>query len=202
MVSTVFPKILFNHRFWLIIAFGLILVIHFARRKSPPPFPGAGKFFERHKRDIKKISDIFIICMVLLWFPLFSVLDVLTIPSESEPSGIMTQHIDLVFTLTLLIVWSGISDFLIGFLPVFQSNITKTKRIILLIVCLLPIVFTVFQVLSVDTESICSTIQLCLLCLAGSWIINMPAILTGRSSFELLGNIAKKVKLALGHHAE
>ena len=202
MVTSIFPKILYNHRFWLIIAFILIVAIHFVRRKSPPPFPGAGKFFERHKRDIKKISDIFIICMVLLWFPLFSVLDVLTISSESEPTGTTTQQIDLAFTLTLLIVWSGISGFLTGFLSVFQSNITKIKRIILLIVCLLPIVFTVLWLLSGTTESFRAVVQLCLLSSAGSWIINMPAVIVGKSSFELLGNMVKKVQLMLSHHAE
>ena len=53
MFSTVIPKILCSHRFWLIIAFGLIIFIRIARKKSPPPFPKAVKFFERHKRDIK-----------------------------------------------------------------------------------------------------------------------------------------------------
>ena len=201
MVSTLITEILYNHRFWLIVAFILIVAIRFARKKAPPPFPGAGKFFDRHKRDIKKITDLFIICTVLLWFPLFSVLDVFTVQSESEPTGIMTQQLDLVFTFTLLIVWSGISGFLIGFLSLFRSKITKTKRIILLIVCLLPIVFTVLQILSGAKENLSSTVQLCLLSLVGSWIINMPAVIVGRSFFELLGNTAKKVKLMFIHHA-
>ncbi|MHC4440140.1 MAG: hypothetical protein ACYS3S_22535, partial [Planctomycetota bacterium] len=175
MFSTVIPKILCSHRFWLIIAFGLIIVIRIARKKSPPPFPKAVKFFERHKRDIKTIIDVSIIFMVLFWFPLFSILDIFTVPTESEPTGIMTQELDLVLAFTLLIVWSGISGFLIGFISVFQSNITKTKRIILLVVCLLPIIFMVIQVLSGTIESLWSTVQLCLLCLVGSWIINMPA---------------------------
>jgi hypothetical protein len=44
-------------------------------------------------------------------------------------------------------------------------------------------------------------VQICLFFSAGNWIINMPAVIVGRSFFELLGNTAKKVKLMFYHHA-
>ena len=203
MVSIVITEILYNHRFWLIVGLGLSVVVYFARRKSPPPFPKAGKFFERHKRDIKKITDICCICMVLLWSSIllpFS-LDDFRNPIESESTQTFVQQLGFMDSFIFLTIWSGISGFWIGFLSVFQSNITKIKRIILLIVCLLPIVFTILQMLTEIIESPWLIVQLCLYFSAGSWIINMPAVLVGESSFELLENIHKKVKLMFGHHA-
>jgi len=207
MVSTIIPRILFSQYFWWIIAFVLIVAFYIAKRKSPSAFPKAGKFFERHKRGITKMTDILVICMILLlscssFFLLYIFRKDLRIPFESEPFRTMSLQSDRMFLFSILTIWSGLSGFWIGFLSVFQSNITKIKRIILLIVCLLPIVLTTLQVLTGNAERPWSTVQLCLLCSAGSWIINMPAVLVGKSSFELLENIQKKVKLMFSHHAD
>jgi len=207
MVSTIIPRILFSQYFWWIIAFVLIVAFYFARRKSPPPFPRTGKFFEKHKKNITKIMDIFwIFTILLLAFYSYFMLNIFrtdfSILLESEPFRIMSLQSKRMFLFSILIIWSGISGFFVGFLSVFQSNITKIKRIILLIVCLLPIVFTIIQVLTGYTESLWSTVQLCLLCSAGCWIMNMPAVLVGKSFSELMENIHKKVKLMFSHHAK
>ena len=205
MVSTIIPKILFSQYFWWIIAFALIVAFSFARKKGPPPFPGAGKFFKKHEKSTIKICDIFWICTVLFWsslafFMLFIFRKELSVPLESEPYRTISLQSDRMFIFSILIMWSGTSGFCVGNLSIFHSNITKKKRMILLIVCSLPIVFTILQVLTGYTESYLSSIQLCLYSLLGSWIINMPAVIVGRSFFELLGNMAKKVKLMLSHH--
>ena len=187
MVSTIIPKILFSQYFWWIIAFALIVAFRFARKKGPPPFPGAGKFFKKHEKSTIKICDIFWICTVLFWSSLAFFM-------------LFIFRKELMFIFSILIMWSGTSGFCVGNLSIFHSNITKKKRMILLIVCSLPIVFTILQVLTGYTESYLSSIQLCLYSLLGSWIINMPAVIVGRSFFELLGNMAKKVKLMLSHH--
>jgi hypothetical protein len=206
MVSTIIPKILFSQYFWWTIAFVLLVAYYFARKKSPPPFPGAGKFFQRHEKRITKISDIIWICILLFWsslafFMLYIFRKDLSVPLESEPFRTMSLQSDRIFIFSILILWSGTSGFCVGNLSIFHSNITKIKRIVLLIVCLLPILFTVIQMLSGATENHWSTIQLCLVSLLGSWIINMPAVLVNRSFFELLGNMSKKVKLMFSHHA-
>ena len=208
MVSTIIPKILFSQYFWWIIAFVLLVAFYFARKKSPPPFPGAGKFFKKHEKGItriSKISQIFWICMILLWsyflyFILYTFRTDFSVLSESEPIRTMFIKSDRWFLFSILIIWSGTSGFFVGILWFFQSNITKIKRIILLIVCLLPIVLTVIQVLMGNAESPWSAVQLCLLCSAYSWIINMPAVLVGKSFTELSENIHKKVKFMFGHH--
>ena len=203
MVSTVIPEILYSQRFWLIVGFGLCVAVYFAMRKSPTSNPRIGKFIVKHKRDIKKIIDIFLIYMVLLWsyFPLSFVWEIFRDLSESESIRTMSLQSDWMFLFSSLIIWSGTSGFFVGCLSVFQSNITKIKRIILLIVCLLPIVFTVLHVLTGITESPWSTVQLCIYCSASSWIVNMPAVLFGKDFFELSGNILQKVKLVFGHYA-
>ena len=201
---------LYRQYFWLIIAFVLLVAIHFAMKKSPSIFPGVGKFLnkflKKHEKGITKINNIFWICMVLLWsYFWFSMLYIFrmdfTVLSESESIRTMFIKSDRCFLFSILIIWSGTSGFFVGFLSFFQSNITKIKRIILLIVCLLPILLTVIQVLTGTTESLWLTIQLCIYFSIYSWIINMPSVLVGKSLSELLGNIHKKVKLMFSHHA-
>ena len=203
MVSTAIPEILYKEWFWLPIAVVLIVVVYFARRKSSPPFPRVGKFFAKNKRGITKITDIFVICIVLLWsyFMLSFVWEVFSVPSESEPIQTMSRQSDLMVLFTSLIIWSGISGLFVGLLSVFQSNLTKIKRIILLIVCLLPIVFTILHMLTDITESHWLIVRLCICCSAGSWIVNMPAVLFGKDFCEVSGDILQKVKLVFGHHS-
>lgn len=202
-MSTAIPEILYKEWFWLPIAVGLTVVIYFVRRKSPPPFPRVGKFIERHKRGITKIFDIFVIFIFLLWsyFMLSFVWEVFSVSSESEPIRTMSRKLDWMLIFALLMIWSGISGFFVGLLSVFQSNLTKIKRIILFIVCLLPIVFTVLHMLTDITESHWLIVRLCICCSAGSWIVNMPAVLFGKDFCEFSGDILQKVKLVVGHHS-
>jgi len=207
MVSTIIPKILFSQYFWWAIAFVLLVAFLFVRKKSPPPFPGAGKsirkFCKKNEKRITKISDIFCICMVLLWSYIFLpyVWDDIRNPIESESSQTLIQKLGFMSTFIFLSIWSGISGFWIGLLSIFHSNITIKKRIILLIVCLLPIIFTILQLLTDIIESLWLIVQVCFFFSIGNWIINMPAVIVGKSSFELLGNMVKKVQLMLSHHA-
>lgn len=206
MLSTIIPEILFSQYFWWIIAFVLIVAFYIAKKQEPPPFPGAGRFFKKHEKVITKINDFFWICTVLFWsalayFMLFTFRKDLSVPLEAEPFRTMSLQTDRMFLFSILIMWSGTSGFCVGNLSIFHLNITKIKRIILLIVCLLPIAFTILWVFSGATKSLWSTAQLCLLSSAGSWIINMPAVLVGRSFYELLRNMVKKMKLMFSHHA-
>jgi len=208
MVSTIFPKILFSQYFWWTIAFVLIVAFIFVRKKSPPPFPGTGKSIrklcKKHEKRITKIFDIFVICLVLLWS--YILLPIVWIdlknPIESDSTRTLVQHLGFMCSFIWLTIWSGISGFWIGFLSIFHLNITIKKRITLLTVCLLPIIFTILQLLTDIIESPWLIVQVCFFFSIGSWIINMPAVIVGKSSFELLGNMVKKVQLMLNHHAE
>lgn len=207
MVSAAIPEILYKQWFWLPIAVGLTVISLFIKRKSPPPSPRVGKFLAKHKRHIIKINDILLLCIVLLWFPFLmidslidSVRDAFGSLSAPEPRRTMLLQSHLMFLFTLLIFWSGTSGLLVGFLSFFQSNLTKTKRIILLVVCLLPVAFTVFQIVTDFTENTWLIIQLCFYCSAGSWIINAPAIITGSHFFTISSNTVRKAKLAFRNY--
>jgi len=204
MVSEAIPEILYKQWFWLPIAVVLTVIIHFIKRKGHPPFPRVGRFFARHKRLGTRISDIFVICIVLLWWPFFlldAVMDVFRSLSAPESSRTMLLQSNLIFLFTLLIIWSGTSGFFVGLLSVFQSNLTKTKSIILLIVCLLPVAFTVLQILTEITENPWLTVQLCLYCSALSWIINVPSIIIGKHLIQVFPTILRKLRLISGNYS-
>lgn len=206
MVSTIIPKVLHSSYFWCIVLLILCIPIYFARKKSPPPFPRVGKFFKKHKRAVTKVSDILCICMILLlsyvsYFTLHTYKMIFSDLSQLESSGTTFVQSDRSFLLQTLIMWTGASGLWIGLFSIFRSNITIIKRIVLLIVCLLPIAFTIIQILMDYTESHWSIIQLCIYSSLFSWTINMPTVLTGKTFFELLEGILKKLKLAPSHHA-
>ena len=193
-----------KEHFWWGVWLVLCVMICLIRRRSPPPFPKIGKFCERHKKGITKILDIIIICIVLLWSYILlpCALDNLIKSIEFESIRTFVQHLGVMYTFAFLTMWSGISGFWIGLLSIFYSNITLIKRIILLIICLLPVVFTILQMFTKIIESPWLIVQNCLLFSAGNWIINMPAVIIGRSSFELLANILQKVKLMPPNHVD
>lgn len=198
-VSTAMTEILYKDPFWWAVWLVLGVVIYFARRRSPPPFPRVGEFFAKHKKGITRISDILLICLVLLWslFPLSFVKEVFNDLSNPEPTRTTLLRASLTFFFTFLIVWSGISGFFVGLLSVFHSNLTRAKRIILLIVCLLPIAFTVLATLVDIADSPWLIIQICFYYSLGSWIINASAILIGKHFSQVLGDTVQKVKSVL-----
>ena len=199
MLALTIPTIFFKGWFWLPIAVGLIVIACFAGRKGPPAFPRVGKFLAKHERAIPKITDIFVICIVLLWFPFFMIVpvrDVFVSLSTPEPIRKISVQAACMTLFIFLTIWSGWSGFLVGFLSFFKSNLTKTKRIILLVICLLPVVFTVLLILTDITKSPWLFVQICLYWSMYSWILNAPAIIIGSHFFVVSSNMARKVKLA------
>ena len=198
MASAAIPEILYKEWFWLPIAVGLTIVACFARRKRPPPFPRMREFFARHKRAITRISDILLICVVLIPSPflLYAVLELFNDVPDYEPARTVLLQSAWAFLFMLLIFWSGISGLYVGLLSVFQSNLTRTKRIILLIVCLLPVTFTVLEVLTDIPQTHWLIVQLCIYLSGVSWIVNSPAIIVGKHISTILSDISRKVKSA------
>jgi hypothetical protein len=196
MAPTAFPEILYEIWFWLVVWLSLAVAICFARRKSPTPFPRIGEFLARHQRGVTRVLDILLISVVLLWslFLPGAVKDLFNALSHPEPNRTVLLRGAWTFLFTFLIIWSGISGFFVGLLSVFQSDLTKIKRILLLILCLFPVVFTVLHVLTDIAESPWLAVQICFYCSAGSWIINAPAILVGQHFFQISGSILRKLK--------
>ena len=182
LLKLALSNILSQGWFWTVTSLVLCFVVYLARRKGSQPFPGVGQFLIRRKKDITRVLDIFIICLVLLWFllPLREINEVISALSELGPTRTTLLATAWSFLFISLIIWSGWSGFLIGILSFFQSNLTKTKRFILLVVCLLPVVFTVLVSLMETVKSPWINIQICLYSSICSWIVNAPAIILGR----------------------
>ena len=207
MISLTIPKFFFDSWFWLILI-AIIIAIHYFWGKTPPPKPS--KFFAKQKKTIDKIADIFLISVVVLgWIPIiymFASIGVETI-LLNRTYNVEPLSESLRFTLALFLIpaipISGISAGLIGFLSVFQSNITKAKRIILFIISLLPIIFTILLLLINHTEKPEDSwlnIKLGLGYLLGCWLINGPAILLGKHFLPVVWAIGRALRLVSGDY--
>ena len=200
MPALTIPNIFFNSWFWLPIALPVVIILYFLRKKSPPPFPKTGKFFKNHKVAIRKVADVLLICMVLFFwlFPLSIEIDFYK--SSSHPVPIQPEILQLeqtVFLMTL-IFFSGQSGLFIGAISIFQKDLTKTKRVILLVACMPPIVFTTLLLLTNKTIGSWSIIRLCLYGSFLSWFINAPAIFLNKPFVKFMEDIVQKLKLLFG----
>lgn len=212
MLAQTIPKIFFNSWFWFAIAIPVAITLHLIRKKYPPPFPKVRSFFFKHKKTIHKIADIFLISVVLFqWIPILYMFASIGVKSillnrtyNVEPLS-ESLRFALAFFLNHAIHISGISVGLIGLLSVFQSNITKAKRIILLIISLLPIMFTTLLLLTnhiEKPEDIRLIIKFGLGSLATCWVINGPAIITGKHFFRVSWSLLRKLRLVSGDYPE
>ncbi len=199
MVLLTIPKIFFNAWFWIGLM-AIIAAIHFFGGKTPPP-PKPSKFFTKQKKTINKIMDVCIICFVLVYclllmsFPVRQIFGALHAP---QPIRAMDLHFALAFFLMNLIIISGFSGFFIGLLSVFQSNLTKAKRIILVVISLLPIIFTILLLLinlTREPADSWSTIKLGLGASFSCWLINGPAIIIGKHFIQVAWAILRALRL-------
>jgi len=196
MVLLTIPKILFNHWFYLSII-AVIVAIHYFWGKTPPP-PKPSHFFIKHKKTIARIGDIFLIlCVLFGWKVILGVFNPL---SESEIKLESSHYVWWPFLISSIGI-SGLSGVLLGDLSVFQSNLTKVKRFILLIICLLPTVFTILALLIGHSETYWPIIKLGLIYSFICWINNGPAIIIGRHFFWVAWVVLRKLRLVSGDYS-
>lgn len=205
MVALTIQEIFFEEWFWWIIWIPLLIAIYFLRRKHPLPPPKPSSFFIKHKETIKKITDVGLICIVLIGcllllpFPIIQIFHSLNEPKEIRATDL---HFAWSSLLMSLITVSGHSSMFIGFLSVFHQNLTKHKRIFLLSICLLPIAFTALELLTGMVKMPWTTIRICIYNSTGSWIVNAPAIFLGKHFFPVSWNIMRKLNFASGDYPE
>ena len=205
MVSLRIPEMLFNEWFWLtIIVIGI--AIHYFFGKPPAPRK-PNKFFFKHKQTITRGLDIFIIFVVVFnWFiPLKIVLRPLLTPSSTALSFAEELKIYIAFSSVTAIGISGSTGVLIGLLSAFRSILTKTKRIILLAVSLMPIAFIALLLLTAPVEWADlspSTIKIGLISFFWCMVINGPAIFAGQHFTRVMWSLMHKLKLVSGEYPE
>jgi len=204
MISITVPNIFFNIWFWYALM-AIVIAIHFFWGKTPSP-PKPSKFFAKHKKTINRIMDVCIILFVLLfWLTMMSLPIGILVTSPYDRPELRAEffHFALQAFLISAISASGLSGAFIGFLSTFQSNLTKVKRSTLLIISLLPIVFTILLLLINHTEKpedSWLTIKSGLGNSLGCWIINGPAIILGKHFFRVAWTIGCALRLVSGDY--
>lgn len=146
-----------------------------------------------------RMLDVFLIAMVVLWTfvpcnPIHEICDAWA--ASSEPAEVRAAMISS--SCAGLVVWSGLTSATLGFLSFFQSNLTRRKRIVLLVLCLLPAFFTAMAPLVGPAEDWRLSIQLGVLLSGPTWVVNGPGALTGLSLSEVLWRVMVRLRLASG----
>ncbi len=156
--------------------------------------------FVKHRKLIRKLCDIFLICILLFNLLLFMriaipvlINNIFKPPSEHEIRAEDVQAASWSILLTATICLSGLSGMLVGLLSVFQSNLTKLKRVILLIIVFLPLASTILALRIGPYEDSWSILKLGLLSSLGCWLINGPAVLAGISFFQIINVLVTKL---------
>lgn len=107
-------------------------------------------FIDRHSKTISRLGNV----LLLLWIGFLFYLSMripaqisLKLLKESQPVG--RQQVCYVISTLLwgITGFIGMAGAFAGFLSIFQCHITRTKRIVLLIIFLLPIILTTANLL-------------------------------------------------------
>ena len=199
MAAGLLPQMFFKDRFWLAIVAGLLVVLYFVGKKYPRPFPRSGEFVARHRKAIIAAMDIVVVGTVVLGSMFF--LSVFHEDLRTWRDPLQPQVIRAVSFFTLfvdMVVWSGVLGPLVGFHSFFQSDLTKFKRIVLLILCLMPALFTVLALLIGSAEDRRLMILLGVVFSAPGWIENGPSVLIGQPLFHIVWRILCRLHLVSG----
>ncbi len=197
MISLTLPKILFNIWFWLMLFAALMAAVYLMKGKTPTAPPKA-TIFIKHRKLIRKLCDIFLICILLFNLLLFMRIAIpILIDNIFKPPSEPEIRADVQATWFILLMaticFSGLSGMLFGLLSVFQSNLTKVKRVILLIIVVLPLASTILALLIDPYEDPRSILKLGLLSSLGCLLINGPAVLAGRPFFQIMNVLVTKL---------
>ena len=207
MLSLSISKILSNSWFWLaIVAVGI--TVNYFWGKSPPP-PRKSAFFEKHKKGITRTIDVFLILVIFFgWAPLiYMAISMLPKPLLNSPYAPISIKEELKYTLSFFstgaIYASEISGTLFGLLHIFQTNLNKLKRLTLLAISLLPIVFTSLLLITTpvkESDYTWSVIKSGLGSFFGCLLVNGPAIIMGKHSLRVGWDIMRKLRWVSGDY--
>ena len=203
MAAGSIPEMFSQGRFWLAIMASLLVLLCFVRERCPRPVPKSREFLSRYrKRVIKAIAtatDALLIGAVLFGVLIFlSALreDFRVLRDPSYLRAIWAMYLSLLFI--DVVVWSGVLGALIGPLSFFQANLTKFKRIVILILCLLPVLFTVPALLTSPAEKRWVVALLGVVFCAPGWIENGSSVVTGQPLFDIVWRVMRKPHLVSG----
>jgi len=205
MAAWSIPRLLDEGWLWVAVGWSFLAAIlairHFRHEAPPKPHP----FFVRHKKTIRVVMDIFIVCSVsamLMFVVWISFRDFVSLSvTDGAIRQLELQFAWVTFSSGMLMAsaWGGV---LVGMLSVFQSDITTLKRIVLLVLCLLPAVFAAANLSVAYSEFGWRVIPLGILVGFPSWLVNGPAVLTGQPFFLVMWRVMRRLNLASGDYSE
>jgi len=205
MAAWSIPRLLGEGWLWAAVGWLLLAVIlairHFRHEAPPKPHP----FFVRHKKTIRIVMDIFIVCsvsamlvcVVRISLPDFASLS--GVPAPIRQVELRSAWITFSAGMVIASAWGAL---LMGMLSVFQSDITTLKRIVLLVLCLLPVVFAVASLSRAYSGLGWRAISQSVLCGIPSWLVNGPAVLTGQPFSKVMWRVMCRLNLASGDYSE
>ena len=167
-----------------------------------PTRPESDLFIRRHAKTIRLVSfGVFLLGVIVF----------VVYPSALEFSRALVmdgfrRQVDLRFAWASLLggmaMASASGGAMIGIFPVFQRNITRFKRIILLVLCLLPMTFTLLSSVAASSGFGWPVIKVGLTLSSACWVINGPAILTGRSFLQFVWRVSRTLHLTSCEYVE
>ena len=188
--------------FWYILA-GLVYVVinivlwfyfHKCKAKGIQPKPAfAG--FKKYERRITKWTDIFVIAIIMLMTLGYISLLVMTNDDAGIPLCLETTQAKNAVNVLLLFQYSFWAVVMISMLSYFQNNIILIKRLILLIMSCIPIVFGILYCIADKDQSNSLHLKLPAITLFCLIFINGPAILVGRPFVEFFPTLMRKIPL-------
>jgi hypothetical protein len=164
-------------------------------------------FIGKHGKKITLIGNVFLFFWIGFLFYISMLLPIDTLHkamADKQPISQFAVHCIISLFLVGMIMFTGVAGAFAGCLSVFQYHITRKKRIVLLIICLLPAFLTVanliikpqFGLFSADSWPI---IKLGLLYSSIAWLFNGTTIIFDKH-FLTLASVAAKKLLPEKHH--
>ncbi len=158
-------------------------------------------FFSRHSKVISRIGNLFLLSWIGFWFYLEMLIPVHSLSQllrEGQPVNSSQVCMTLSIWLVGMTVFIGIAGASIGFMSFFQYQITRTKRIVLLIICLLPFALTganlaIHAKLGLSRSDQWLIIKLGLLFSFVAWLFNGTTIIFGKHFLTFAGIAANKL---------
>lgn len=167
-----------------------------------PTRPESDLFITRHAKTIRLVSfGVFLLAVIVFvlypWACAFSRALATDGPiRQGELRFAWSQFLE-----GMAIAFAG-GGAIIGIFPVFQRSITRFKRIILFVLCLLPMTFTLLSSVAASSGFGWPVIKLGLTVSSACWIINGPAILTGRPFLQFVWRVSRTLHLTSSEYAE
>ena len=150
-MKTVIQEII-PYTFSFVVMFGIIAtsMVHFHKLDKDIETIKKHSFVAKHNKTISFVGNIFLLIAIVVVFylkfkiPLKSNFNYLKRSNSINIQRLLSVTQSLLGAITGFI---GMSGSFAGFFTFFRYDITKTKRIILLIICLIPIILTAINLL-------------------------------------------------------